>query len=81
MWEIGDNMAKAATLMTDTTMSSRVLGSAWPQHMNKVVAETMYENIMKVGMPQWTEADQTLAKAVQKELGVEEKACRPKCRS
>jgi aminobenzoyl-glutamate utilization protein B len=33
----------------------------------------MYENIMKVGMPQWTEADQTLARALQKELGVEEK--------
>ncbi len=37
MWEIGDNMAKAAELMTDTTMTSRVLGSAWPSHMNKVV--------------------------------------------
>ncbi len=54
-------------------MTSRVLGSAWPQHMNKVVAETAYANIVKVGMPQWTDADQTLAKAVQKELGVEEK--------
>ena len=73
MWEMGDNMAKAAALMTDTTMTSRVLGSAWPQHMNKVVAETAYANIMKVGMPAWTDADQTLAKAVQKELGVEEK--------
>ena len=41
--------------------------------MNKVVAETAYANIVKVGMPQWTEDDQTLAKAVQKELGVEEK--------
>ena len=65
-------MAKAAALMTDTTMTSRVLGSAWPQHMNKTVAETMHANIVKVGMPQWSEADQTLAKAVQKELGVEE---------
>jgi aminobenzoyl-glutamate utilization protein B len=73
MWEIGDNMAKAAALMTDTTMTSRVLGSAWPQHMNKTVAETMYDNIQKVGLPKWTDADQTLAKALQKELGVEER--------
>jgi aminobenzoyl-glutamate utilization protein B len=73
MWEIGDNMATAAALMTDTTMTSRVLGSAWPQHMNKTVAETMYENIQKVGLPKWTDADQTLAKALQKELGVEER--------
>jgi aminobenzoyl-glutamate utilization protein B len=73
MWEIGDTMAKGAALMTDTTVTSRVLGSAWPQHMNKVVSETTYANIEKVGMPKWSEADQTLAKAVQKELGVEEK--------
>jgi aminobenzoyl-glutamate utilization protein B len=73
MWEIGDSMAKAATMMTDTTMTSRVLGSAWPQHMNKTIAETMYDNIQKVGLPKWTDADQTLAKALQKELGVEER--------
>ena len=47
----------------------RVLGSAWPQHFNKVVAETTWANIQKVGMPQWSDADQTLAKALQKELG------------
>src|SRR6185369_16523213 len=42
---------------------------AYPQHMNKTVAETMYENIKTVGLPTWSEADQTLAKALQKELG------------
>ncbi|MBI1873203.1 MAG: amidohydrolase [Acidobacteria bacterium] len=70
LWEIGDNMAKGATLMTNTTVESRVLGSAWPAHMNKVVAETMYDNIKKVGLPQWSEADQTLAKALQREMKV-----------
>ena len=49
---------------------TRVLGSAWPQHFNRPVAEAMYENIQKVGMPEWSEADQTLAKALQKELGI-----------
>ncbi|MBI4478072.1 MAG: amidohydrolase [Acidobacteria bacterium] len=73
MWEIGDSMAKGATLMTGTTVESRVLGSAWPQHMNKIVAETMHENIKKVGLPQWSEADQTLAKALQRELKVPER--------
>ena len=70
MWRIGDNMAKAATLMTDTTYTSRLLGSAWPGHFNKPIAEAVYENIKKVGLPQWSEADQALAKALQKELGV-----------
>src|SRR5689334_7723212 len=72
LWEIGNNMAKAATLMTDTEFTMRVLGSAWPAHMNKTVAETMYANIEKVGLPEWSEADQTLAKALQKEMKVPE---------
>ncbi len=70
MWHIGDNMAKAATLMTDTAYTSRLLGTAWPGHFNKTIAETMYENIKKVGLPTWSEEDQTLAKALQKELKV-----------
>jgi len=68
MREIGDSMAQGAALMTNTTVSSRVLGSAWPQHFNRPVAEAMYENIKQVGLPQWSDADQTLAKALQKEL-------------
>ncbi len=70
LWKIGDNMAQAATLMTDTTFTSRVLGSAWPGHFNVPIAEAMYENIKKVGLPQWSDDDQKLAKALQTELKV-----------
>jgi aminobenzoyl-glutamate utilization protein B len=70
IWEIGDKMAQGATLMTNTTFTSRVLGSAWPGHFNKPVAEAMYENIKAVGLPTWSDDDQKLAKAVQKELQV-----------
>ena len=69
MREIADQMAKGAALMTNTEVASRVLGTAWPQHFNKPVAETMYPNIKAVGLPDWDEADLTLARAVQKELG------------
>jgi len=68
MWEIGDKMANAAAMMTDTTVTSRVLGAAWPQHFNKVVAEATYANMQAVGMPAWDDADQALAKAVQREM-------------
>jgi len=68
MWRIGDNMAKGATLMTDTTFTSRLLGCAWPGHFNRPIAEDMQQNINKVGLPQWSEDDQTLAKGLQKEL-------------
>ncbi len=72
MNEIGDRMAKAAALMTDTDVSMRILGSAWPGHFNKTVAETMYANIEKVGLPQWSADDQLLAKSLQHELKVPE---------
>jgi len=68
MYAEANDMAKGAALMTGTKMSSRVLGAAWPRHFNKVIAETMYDNIKKVGLPQWSEEDQTLAKAVQTEV-------------
>jgi len=45
------------------------LAAAWPGHYNRPVAEALAANIMTVGMPKWTEADQILAKAAQKEMG------------
>src|SRR5271165_1850742 len=67
LWRIGDNMAKAAALMTDTTWTSRMLGTAWPGYFNKPIAEDMYANIRKVGLPEWSAEDQLLAKSLQKE--------------
>ena len=72
MWEIGDTIAQGAAMMTDTTVSSRVLGSAWPIHTNRALAETMHANIQAVGLPRWSDADVALAKAVQRELQVPE---------
>jgi aminobenzoyl-glutamate utilization protein B len=71
LWQIGDDMAKGAALMTNTEFTERVLGSAWPVHGNKPVAEDMYANIKQVGLPVWDEKDQALAKAVQRELKVD----------
>ena len=68
LYELGKKMAQAAAMMTDTTVSERVIGSAWPNHFNKIVAEVQQKNIEAVGMPQWSEADQTLAKALQLEI-------------
>ncbi|MBY0372448.1 MAG: amidohydrolase, partial [Bryobacteraceae bacterium] len=68
--EFGSTMAKAASMATSTTFTQRVVGSAWPNHFNKVVAETQQKNIEMVGMPKWSEADQLLAKELQREIGV-----------
>ena len=65
---IGDTMAQAASMMTNTSVTSRVLGAAWPGHFNKPVAQAMYENIKHVGLPKWSDADQELARGLQREL-------------
>jgi aminobenzoyl-glutamate utilization protein B len=72
LWDIGDRMAQGASLMTNTKWTSKVLGAAWPQHMNRTLAETHFANIQKVGLPTWSAEDEALAKATQKELGVPE---------
>jgi aminobenzoyl-glutamate utilization protein B len=70
LWETGDAIAKGAAQMAGVELlPTRVLGSAWPRHFNRPVAEAAFLNIREVGMPEWSDADQTLAKAVQKELG------------
>jgi aminobenzoyl-glutamate utilization protein B len=72
LWAVGDSVARGAALMTGTKLvGERVLGSAWPRHFNRPIAEAMVANIRKVGLPEWSDADQSLAKAVQKEMGAE----------
>ena len=73
LFETGNAIAKAAAAMTDTTVEWRILGSAWPQHYNRPVAEAVHENMKVVGMPSWSDADLALAKGVQRELKGEEK--------
>jgi aminobenzoyl-glutamate utilization protein B len=68
MHDLGTKIAGAAAQMTDTTFTEHVLGAAWPGHFNQPIAEALHANIVKVGMPQWSEADQQLARAAQEEL-------------
>ena len=70
--DLGTKIAQGAAMMTDTTMTERVLGAAWEGHFNKPLAELQHANIVAVGMPEWSENDVKLAKAIQKEMAAEE---------
>ena len=73
LYDMGAVMAQSAATMTGTKLSrSRLLGSAWPRHFNRPVAEIMAANIKAVGLPGWSAEDQQLARSVQKELKVRE---------
>ncbi len=65
LYETGNRIAQAAAMATDTSMESRILGYAAPNHGNRPMAEAAQLNIQTVGMPTWTEADQAFARAAQ----------------
>ena len=70
-FETAIRIAEGAAKMTNTEMTYRILGTAWPRHFNRPMAEAVHRHIEAVGMPEWSEADQTLARAVQRELGAQ----------
>jgi aminobenzoyl-glutamate utilization protein B len=71
LWAVGDSIAQGAAMMTGTKLSGeRVLGSAWPGHFNRPIAEAMTANAKVVGLPKWSPEDVALAKGLQKEIGV-----------
>jgi aminobenzoyl-glutamate utilization protein B len=73
LWDVGTKMAQAAAQMAGARLASMtVTGEAYPQYGNQTLAEAMHRNITRVGLPVWSEADQTLARALQRELKVPE---------
>ena len=71
-FEIGNRMADAAAMMTDTTVDHDIVGAAAPQHMNKPMAEAAAANMALVGLPEWAPGEQSFARAVQKLAGGKE---------
>jgi aminobenzoyl-glutamate utilization protein B len=51
----------------------RVVSAVHQRHANRALAEILQRNIELAGMPAWTEEEQAFARALQKELGREEK--------
>ncbi len=64
--------AEGAAMMTDTTVSRRIIGAAYPRHFNKPIAEAMQQNIRSVGMPEWSEDDHAFARAFQEFMEADE---------
>ena len=65
-------IAEGAALMTDTSVTRRIVGAAYPRHFNKPIALAADVNIKAVGMPEWSEDDQAFARAFQAFMSVEE---------
>lgn len=76
MYDDAKLYAKAVADMTGTKFTHQLLGTAWPGHFNKAIAEATYKNIQEVGLPTWDSADQQLARAVQKLVNAPKKDLR-----
>ena len=65
--------ARGAALASGTELDTiTILTGVHQKHANKGMAETIQRNIELIGMPQWTEKENTFAKLLQKELSAKE---------
>jgi aminobenzoyl-glutamate utilization protein B len=72
MYDAAKLMAEGAALMTGTQIDTiMTVGSAWNRHFSKPVAEVAQANIERVGLPEWSDDDITMANALQREMGQE----------
>src|SRR5688572_4287645 len=71
-FDVLQRIAEGAALMTDTTLTRRIVGAAWPRHFNRPIARAMHANIEAVGMPRWSVEDQAFAHALQRLLEVQQ---------
>lgn len=71
LFEAGKRIARGAAMMANVELDTvMVVGSGWSGHFNRTIAEVTFANIQRVGMPTWDDNDQTLARGLQRELGV-----------
>jgi len=56
--------------MTNCEAQVEVMAAVWPTRGNQTMAETIHRNIEAIGLPGWSEEEQSLAIALQKKAGV-----------
>ncbi len=70
LFEQAKKVATGAGLMTNTEVKVDVLSAVWPLRCNRTLAELLHRNIETVGVPAWTDAEQALARELQKNANV-----------
>ncbi|MEE2971114.1 MAG: amidohydrolase [Pseudomonadota bacterium] len=77
LFEQGKRIAEGAALMTNTELEIDVRSAVWPVRANQTLAEIVQRNAELIGMPEWSEMEQQLARTVQEKVGVEAVGLRP----
>jgi aminobenzoyl-glutamate utilization protein B len=72
MYERMQKIAEAAAMATGTTHEIRLFTSINHLRNNTAGAKVMHANLQLIGAPQFSEAEQEFARAIQREIGLEE---------
>lgn len=64
--------AEGAAMSTETEVTTELVTATNHKIPNKTLAQVVHNNLQFVGAPQFTEEEQKVAKAIQRELGAEE---------
>lgn len=69
-FEKAKKIAEGAAIMTGCSYETNIISACWPNRASKGMAEIIQKNIELVGMPQWSEEEEDLAKKVQERINV-----------
>lgn len=76
LFDQAKKIAQGAALMTNTEYETEVMAAVWPTRGNQTMAETIQRNIEAIGLPAWTEEEQSFAIALQRKAGAKEDGLR-----
>jgi aminobenzoyl-glutamate utilization protein B len=65
LFEQAKKIAQGAALMTNTSVETDVISAVWPVRGNRTLAELFQREIESLGPPDWSKAEDDLARAVQ----------------
>jgi aminobenzoyl-glutamate utilization protein B len=65
LFEQARRIAEGAALMSNTKVEIDVMSAVWPVRGNRTLAELVEREIERIGLPQWSDEEQALARALQ----------------
>jgi aminobenzoyl-glutamate utilization protein B len=72
LFQRAQKIAQGAAMMTDCQLDVDVRAAVWPVRLNQTIAEVIQSNVEAIGMPSWTDEEQTFARSLQRQAGVPE---------
>lgn len=70
LFERARKIAKGAALMSDTELEVDVMSAVWPVRGNQTVAELVQREYERIGAPNWSVEEETLARELQSKASV-----------